>query len=144
MSELHCCCFAIGVSTFCSDLIHTLILTLGRLWRYCPALLPFVFRWWSNRNIANCLLSYQLVDTVAGFLNAGGSGTKGSEHEEGSDGTTETDEEMASLLRQLEVIKSRATRSELFEVWAAGHAREGLGTTSTEPSLEAGRGWPSW
>ena len=62
------------------------------------------------------LLSYQLVDTVAVSLNAGGSGTKGSEHEEGSDGTTETDEEMASLLRQLEVIKSRATRSELFEV----------------------------
>ncbi|KAG2583900.1 hypothetical protein PVAP13_6KG250600 [Panicum virgatum] len=46
----------------------------------------------------------------------GGSGTKGSEHEEDSDGTTETDEEMTSLLRQLEVIKSRATRSELFEV----------------------------
>ena len=52
------------------------------------------------------LLSYQLVVTVAVSLNAGGSGTKRPEPDEELDAATGSDEEMASLLRQM-VVKSQ-------------------------------------
>ncbi|RLN05532.1 uncharacterized protein C2845_PM13G18660 [Panicum miliaceum] len=61
--------------------------------------------------------AWELPPTVRGDSPAssdGGSGTKGLEHEEESDATTGTDEEMASLLSQMEVIRSRATRPESF------------------------------
>ncbi|PAN35321.1 hypothetical protein PAHAL_6G199300 [Panicum hallii] len=59
----------------------------------------------------------ELPPTVRGDGRAssdGGSGTKGPGHEEESDAGTGSDEEMASLLSQLEVIRSRATRPEAF------------------------------
>ena len=67
------------------------------------------------------LLSYQLVDTGAVSLNAAESGAKGPEHEEEFDAGTGSDEELASLLSQMEV-KSQPDKehslSELLTVLA--------------------------